>query len=432
MKLKNGIEIVSMVALGGRGSVRMRNPLFAAGIRADEQLGENLKAAGAASMFFDMKGQQKQDNFNYGEIGDVLPKDGDYITVPFRAISKRFVPGHCLDFTKDNVLKDSVELLRGATVYPNHDLFDINNALGVVADVSWDEEGKSSDGVAGINAEYKIDALMNPRIARLLLMKPPAIHSTSMTVLFDFECSHPNLVEEKRFWNLLGEEVEGEIVRMIVTEITEYWEASLVFMGADRLAKQASDDEDGEYESFSAKGTPLADAAAGAPQAEPAADDPPPNSNEEKTMKLTVEKKAELGIEFDGDDVPETEILKAAESLAGELAKVDQVNIAELTTRAEAGDKYVELQRTEVTRLATIAELGAEDGELPAVISKQLASADLDTLVELQEYYGQKVAERFPNGRSSKEGSELIDAAAGDETDAQLSQGEDLTGGLFS
>jgi hypothetical protein len=40
----------------------------------------------------------------------------------------------------------------------------------------------------------------------------------------------------------------------------------------------------------------------------------PPNSNEEKTMKLTAEQKKELGIEFDGEDVPETEILKAAES----------------------------------------------------------------------------------------------------------------------
>jgi hypothetical protein len=46
---------------------------------------------------------------------------------------------------------------------------------------------------------------------------------------------------------------------------------------------------------------------------------PPPNSNEEKTMKLTAEQKKELGIEFDGEDVPETEIFKAAESLAAKV-----------------------------------------------------------------------------------------------------------------
>jgi hypothetical protein len=109
-----------------------------------------------------------------------------------------------------------------------------------VSNVAWDETGDQFGGVPGINAEYKIDALMNPRIARGLLMDPPAIHSTSMTVLFEFEFSHPDLVEQGRFWQLLGDEVEGSIVRLIVTKIQEYWEASLVFPGADRFAKRST------------------------------------------------------------------------------------------------------------------------------------------------------------------------------------------------
>jgi hypothetical protein len=146
-----------------------------------------------------------------------------------------------------------------------------------------------------------------------------------------------------------------------VTKILEYWEASLVFQGADRLAKQIDDVEDQEED--------FADMSA------PAAEIPPPNSNQEKTMKLTDEKKKELGIEFDGEDVPETVLLVAGESLAAKLAKfgdADPDNLTELQAKAAAGDKYTELQRGEVTRLAKLAELGADSGDLPAVVDKQI------------------------------------------------------------
>ena len=75
-------------------------------------------------------------------------------------------------------------------------------------------------------------------LVRGVAMEPPAIHSASVTVLFEFDFSHPDLVEEGRFWQLLGEEVEGEIVRLIVTTILGYWEISLVFQGAQEENKQ--------------------------------------------------------------------------------------------------------------------------------------------------------------------------------------------------
>lgn len=415
---KNGVEIMSLSADGvgaNRGRVRLLanlEPDAIAPVDA-EQLATRLKASGAASLFYDFaKAQSKSDNFNFERIDDVLPSDADYITVPFRAISQVYIPGHCLDFSGDGVLEAAVPLLYGQTVYPNHELYDINNALGSISASVWDADDAAGKGAPGINVQYKIDALMNPRIARLLLMKPPAIHSTSLTLLFEFDFSHPNLVEEGRFWNLLGEEVEGSIVRLIVTRINECWEGSLVYMGADRKAKQIGDDDEGE-ESFSA-------------EAEPAADDPPPNSNEEKTMKLTAEKKAELGIEFDGDDVPETEILKAAESLAGKINGLPD-NVAELQAQAAAGVTLVTAKREEVTRLAKVAELGAEEGDLDDVVVDQINKADADTLIRLETYYSKKVAERFPNGRSSVEDAEANDAAAELDADA----GDDPTRGMF-
>jgi hypothetical protein len=296
MKLKNGIEILSLEKK--LGSVRMRSSFSTPNISASKELVEKLKKEGGTSQLFRFGSadQQKNDNFNFTRVEDVLPRDQDYILVQFRALSKTLIDGYFLDFTTGDVLKESTPLLLNQTVYPNHDCFDINNWLGSVSNVAWDESGE----VAGINAEYKIDALMNPRIARGLIMDPPAIHSTSLTILFEFEFSHPDLVEQGRFWQLLGDEVEGSIVRLIVTKIQEYWEASLVFQGADRFAKQIDDDGEEDDDNFADMSAPPADQL------------PPANSNQEKTMKLTAEQKAELGIEFDGEDVPETEIHKAA------------------------------------------------------------------------------------------------------------------------
>lgn len=135
-------------------------------------------------------------------------------------------------------------------------------------------------------------------------------------------------------------------------------------------------------------------------------------------MKLTAEQKTKLGIESDGDDVPETEIVTAAEVLADRVAsfgKFDPANIAQLTAEAEAGRKFTENQREEVRRLARLAELGAEGGtELPAVIEKQIAAADFDTLVELETYYSKRAADQFPkDGRSSAEDHTASDNAGG-------------------
>jgi hypothetical protein len=393
-KLPTGLKIVSMERQTAQ--VRMRAPFAAAGISASEKLTELLRTA---NLWRQNTQVNKSDNFNFEKVADILPKDEEYISVNFRALSKTIVPGHWIDWSKDNVLKDSVSMLLGATVYPNHDFSDINNWLGSVSNVAWDETGANAEGVPGINATYKIDALMNPRIARGLLMTPPAIHSTSMTVLFKFEPSHPDIFNESRwrFCELLGEEVEGQIVRLIVTEILEYWEASLVFQGADRLAKKYDEDEEEDFENLSAAGLSAL----------------PANSNEEKTMKLSKEQKAELGIEFDGDEVPETEILKAAESLAAKTKQFDGVDIANLKKQASQVETLLVAKRAEVTRLARLAELGAEEGELEEIISQQIEEADAEKLVKLEAYFGKKAADKFPTGRSSQEDSQQIENAGG-------------------
>lgn len=413
-KLNNGIELVNLDARQAR--VRLQSPLTSAAIVPDKSLFEKLSDKALASQWSQ---NSKNDNFNYEFIGDVVPNESDYISVDFRALSKVIVPGHWLDWTRDGVLEESVQMLLGATVYANHNFYDINGWLGSVSAVEWDADGKAANGVPGINARYKIDALMNPRIARGLMMQPPAIHSTSMTVLFEFEYSHPDMAADDRwkFFRNLGEEIDGEIVRLIVTRVLEYWEASLVFQGADRLAKQITENDEAT-ESFAAM------------SAIETADEPS-NSDEEKTMKLTSEIKAKLGIEFDGDDVPEADVLKAAESLADKVSEMEQSatseSITELTKRAEAGDVLVEAKRTEVTRLAKLAELGAEEGTLDDVVVDQVNNADAEGLLRLEAYFGKKANDRFPaTGRSSQEVTDESTDASG-QGDAE----DDPTGGLL-
>ena len=364
---------------------------------------ETKKVLSEASLwFFGNPPNSVQDNVPVTQTKPVLTEDR-YVNATFRGLSQIFLPNRGLDFSKPGVLEASVDLLKNKTVYPNHDFSNIYNWLGVVSNAYWDAKGEKSNGVPGINCEIKLDAFLNYRIACGVMMNPPAINSMSLTVLFEFDYSHPQLVEEKRFWNLLGEEIDGEIVRLIVVKIIDYWEASLVFLGEDRLAKNhgtKADEEDErteETESFSAAHPKL-----------------PTNSNEEKTMKLTKEQKQKLGIEFDGDEVPESEIFKAAEALAAKNKSFDGVDLADLQAKAGQTEKLLTAKRAEVSRLAKLAELGAEEGELDEVVSMQIENADADTLVKLEGYYQKKASDRFPTMlRSSVESNDDVEKAGG-------------------
>ena len=417
IKLPNGIVLMGAGLESMSARVRMLSPLASADIRPDELLLEKLKDQAFVSQWSQ---QSKNDNFDFSKIDDVLPRDGDYINVNFRALSKTIVPGHWIDWTRDNVLEESTQLLRGATVYANHNFYDINGWLGAVAGVEWDAEGKNSGGVAGINAQYKIDALMNPRIARGLMMDPPAIHSTSMTVLFEFEYSHPDMAAEDRwkFFRNLGEEIDGEIVRLIVTKINEYWEASLVFQGADRLAKMQPAESSGQLKVDSGQFSEKEIKNLGSEISDTEAEIPPPTSTEEekKTVKLTKERKAQLGIEVDGDDVPESQVFEAIDKLSAEAAKAAGLpdDIEDLKRDAAAGKVLLEDKRTAVMAKAKLAELGADEGTLDETDVDQINNADAELLTKLEKKYDKRIAERFPNGRSSQEDTSLVDAAAGD------------------
>lgn len=308
-------------------------------------------------------GRVSQEAPEFQTLDDLKPKPTDFIHPLFRALSATLIEGYWLDYSKPGVLQAAVPLLQGQTVYEDHRYWRVADWVGVVSKSVWDEKGEESDGIPGINAELKIDWKKNPWIARGLMMTPPAIHSVSVTVLFEFDFSHPDLVEQGRFWDLLGEEVEGEIVRLIVTKILGFWELSLVFQGADTLAKQLDGEQETEVELTAPRRGPTI-------------------NKESATVKLTMQQKQALGLgDHQGDDIPEASVLKGIEGLA---------------TRAQAGDKFVTSQRAECLRVATLATVGAKEGTLPEALTAVINQAGADELEGLIKMYAEQAEQRFP------------------------------------
>lgn len=178
---------------------------------------------------------------------DILPAEGDFIEPLFRALSEVVVHKNHnpVDFSKKGVLKKSMNLLVGQTIYPDHEPM-TGNSLGAVSDVNWQESYVSTEGgiliPAGINAFMKIDAKSHPMIARGITMDPPSVHSCSVTVEFLWETSHPEL-SDGEFYNRLGTyDDKGELIRRIASKIIRYHEISLVPHGADPFAQKIGED----------------------------------------------------------------------------------------------------------------------------------------------------------------------------------------------
>ena len=169
--------------------------------------------------------------------------DGVWLEKDFRILSETVVGKDSYkasDFSIQNVLKDSVQKLVGIPVYLNHSIYRVENSIGTIVKAYYqeamtDDEGKFIPG--GINATLRINAKDNPRIANALLAESPYIYSGSVTVSFLWKPSHD--MEDFRW--MIGEKADdGTIISRQATEILDYFEYSLVWLGADPYAKMIS------------------------------------------------------------------------------------------------------------------------------------------------------------------------------------------------
>lgn len=178
------------------------------------------------------------------KMEDVIPKEEDFLTVPFRLLSATTVGAgtwKAADFSDAKILKKSMNKLNGKPLYKDHET-DLDNWVGIIKGTKW-SNGFNQDGVeipAGIDGLVAIDAKTNPKIARGVLMG--SIFSNSVTVVFHWTMSH-DFEDEWEFYEKIGKMgTDGKMVRRIVTEIEDYHESSLVWLGADPFAKAITED----------------------------------------------------------------------------------------------------------------------------------------------------------------------------------------------
>lgn len=170
----------------------------------------------------------------------IEPREEDFVKQPFRLLSSTIVGGgtwKATDFSRADVLKRSVNMLNGKTVYKDH-VQAVDNWAGIVAGVKWSDSFTQDNGLivpAGIDGILAIDAKTNPKLARGV--KLGAIYSNSVTIEYEWEPSH-DFENERDFFYRLGEMgSDGTMIRRIVTHILGYQETSLVSLGADPFAK---------------------------------------------------------------------------------------------------------------------------------------------------------------------------------------------------
>lgn len=177
---------------------------------------------------------------------DIVPKEEDFIRVPFRLLSATIVGGgtwKATDFSNTAVLKKSVKMLEGKPMFKDHET-DIDNWIGYVEGSKWTEAKKDSKTnltvPAGIDGIVVVDSKIDPKVARGLLLG--TIFSNSVTVEFNWEMSHEfeNEYDFNRNIGTLGK--DGKMIRRVVTQINNYHESSLVWLGADPFAKMIEQD----------------------------------------------------------------------------------------------------------------------------------------------------------------------------------------------
>ena len=170
----------------------------------------------------------------------IIPVREDFHFFPFRQLSATIVGGggwKATDFSNEKVLKASAGLLEGKPAYLNHRII-VGEDVGHIGDVMFRKAYTNTNGdkiPSGIEAPFVIDKILQPKLVRKLSSPVSPIKSSSVTVFYDWEASHDFEDTNDFFWHL-GEVIDGEMVRRIATDIIDYNESSMVWLGADPFA----------------------------------------------------------------------------------------------------------------------------------------------------------------------------------------------------
>lgn len=289
-----------------------------------------------------------------GDNGGLNPEE--FLVRPWRILSMAVTPYRYFDFTEPGVLQAAVALFEGKTLYANHTA-DVNSWKGYVRSPTWDEKNDPP----GINAEFVLDRTVDPNLARGVEIN--ALRSASVTIWFDYKRSHPDL---RNFYDQLGEEVDGQVVRFIITKITQAGEVSIVWEGEDPFAKSlAAGGKPGESE------TGLE-----------------PNGGTEVKIKLSEPMAKRLGL-VAGEELEQVEL----ETKLAEVLKALDDQIVTLKPEAELGRQLLTETRQ---RAATLYKAFKGEKVQEAFVAGVIDKADLATAKALVEEYQTEIEKTIP------------------------------------
>jgi hypothetical protein len=311
----------------------------------------------------------------------------EFVIATFRALSESQFTAELngggllalLDFTEPGVLKAAAGMLTGQVVYPDH-LHQVDAWLGTVVRDWWSE---TDPGLPpGLNVELKIDALSNPKIARGLLLEPPAVKAGSVCMEFEMRRSHPDL-EDWEFWELQGQNLNGAVVRCIVVRIERINEYSLCWDGADPFAKKLPGPQ-----APALTRAAQADARLTRPGHDPGKEDENMIAELLKRTQALLGRAAPAGLEAKTEAEALELVLVAAEK--------DRTELERVRSEAELGAKLVATERAEVTRLAKLVECAKPDAELPPAIKKAVELMTVEELAAAKADYGKRADAKLP------------------------------------
>lgn len=376
------------------------------------QCAESIEAAQEKLKRIELRTKQKSELADQETLPELAtPIEEDFVEVTYRALSAAMLADRAIDFSDEPMLKRAVKKLQGQTVFKDHET-SVDNWVGRVVGTNWDTETKGIP--PGINALMRLDAIKDPMVVRGVLQG--ALHSASVTVTFEWKPSHPKLMEEGTFFSMLGEEVDEDLVRIIVTKIDKFWEISLVWQGADEFAKQIGDDKRVVQQVAGTEEASLTNTSTAEVQPTFGTEYNITVINTEEDMKLLETLKKVLGEEVTEQNAEEmlgkfatSHAAKGEEKAAGkakemeetankEIAKLsDQLKdaekqITEMKPQAELGNKYLADERQEAIRLCKL----AKGEKVSEAILKTLEKCELEVVQAWKAEFKKEAEEKFP------------------------------------
>jgi len=308
----------------------------------------------------------------------------------FRALSKRYLGagGYFLDFSKGNVLKDSIPLmldasrggeLRKVLKFVRDHSRDYRDSIGFIDEAIWSGKDKSLTS-AGINTWVNLHSRRGADEIEALSSDPPLVDAVSLAVFYNWEKSHEDM-EDYEFISTLGREVDGQIVRLVVTEILRYGHLALVDDGGDAEAGMLS--ESGTITTFAKNGQH--------------------KNNGDKKMELNLNESLveQLKQAFEVETLNGEKLLRAVVALKQQNQKLES-QVTKLEGKAEKCGEMMKTLRQHVKDLAKIVDKDNAESLFPAI-----EVLEYEELVKMQKVFEKRRANMF--GRSSIDTQELGD-----------------------